>query len=208
MLDESLEWLYVLIMDKIIWVDLDEVLSETMDGVLKFHNYQINGIAAHREDISDYYLWDMNKYGLTKEEGIKYFRAFLDEAQISEEIVPVKWAKEWLEKLKQDWWKIIIVTARREKIKDFTIYWLNTHFNWLRDEILFANHFTENSIEKSELCKQHWINIMIEDNLNYALELANAWVKMYLLDRPWNQRFDPEIHHGITKFYDWNELKL
>ncbi len=195
-------------MEKIIGVDLDEVLSETIDGVLKFHNYQINGIPAHREDITDYYLWDIDKYGLNQEDGVKYFRTFLDEAQKSEEILPVKWAKEWLEKLKNDWWKIIIVTARREEIKDFTIHWLNEHFKWLRDEIFFASHFTVNEINKSELCKQHWINIMIEDNLNYAIELANAGIKMYLLDKPWNKRFDTEIHDGITKFYDRNELKI
>jgi len=195
-------------MEKIIGVDLDEVLSETIDGVLKFHNYQINDIPAHREDISHYYLWDVEKYGLTQEEGVKYFRSFLDEAQKSEEILPVQWAKEWLEKLKNDWWKIIIVTARREEIKDFTIHRLNEHFQWLRDEILFASHFTVNSVEKSELCKQHWINIMIEDNLEYAIELTNAWVKMYLLDKPWNKRFDPEVNKWITKFYDWSELNV
>lgn len=195
-------------MEKIIGVDLDEVLSETIDGVLKFHNYEINGIPAHREDITDYYLWDIDRYNLKQEEGVKYFRTFLDEAQKSEEILPVQWAKEWLERLKQDWRKVVIVTARREEIKDFTIHRLNEHFKWLWDEILFASHFTANEINKSQLCKQHWINIMIEDNLDYAIEMANAWVKMYLLDKPWNKIFDPEIHHGITKFYDWNELGL
>jgi|GEM_PF-453524 len=77
-------------MEKIIGVDLDEVLSETIDGVLRFHDYQIKGIPAHKEDISDYYLWDMEKYGVTQEEGVRYFRSFLDEAQAREDIMPVK----------------------------------------------------------------------------------------------------------------------
>jgi len=195
-------------MEKIIWVDLDEVLSETIDGVLKFHNYQINGIPAHKEDISDYYIFNIEKFGLSKEDAIKYFRTFLDEGQNNEEILPVKWAKEWLQKLKQDWWKIIIVTARREEIKEITIHRLNEHFKWLRDEILFASHFTENEINKSELCKQHWINIMIEDNLDYAIELANTGIKMYLLDNPRNKRFDPNVNKGIEKIYSWEEFKL
>lgn len=78
------------IMQKIIGVDLDEVLSETIDGVLKFHKYQINGIEAHKEDISDYYIFNIEKYKLTKEDAIKYFRVFLDEAQNSEDIFPVQ----------------------------------------------------------------------------------------------------------------------
>ena len=195
-------------MQKIIWVDLDEVLAETIEGVLKFHNYQINNISARKEDISDYYLWDIKKYWLTQDEGVKYFRDFLDEAQISEEILPVKWAKEWLKRLKNGWRKIIIVTARREEIKEFTVHRLNEHFGWLWDDILFASHFTEHAINKSELCKQHWIEIMIEDNLDYAIELANAGIKMYLLDKPWNKKYDSSINEGIEKIYDRDELNI
>jgi hypothetical protein len=49
---------------------------------------------------------------------------------------------------------------------------------------------------------------MIEDNLNYAIELANAGIKMYLLDKPWNKKFNPEIHNGITKISERDKLIL
>ncbi|MEI8008547.1 MAG: hypothetical protein WCI00_03895 [bacterium] len=49
-------------MEKIIGIDLDEVLSETIDGVLKFHNHIINGIPASKNDISAYYLRDVDKF--------------------------------------------------------------------------------------------------------------------------------------------------
>ena len=191
-------------MEKIIGIDLDEVLSETVDGVLKFHNYQINGIPAHKEDISDYYIFNIEKYNLNKEDAIKYFRVFLDEWQRSEDIFPVKWAKEWLERLRQQWWKIIIVTARRIEIKEFTVHRLNEHFLWLWDEILFANHFSENEISKSELCKQHGIHDMVEDNLDYAIDLANAGIKTYLLDKPWNQKYVKNVYPNINKVF-WRE---
>lgn len=191
-------------MEKIIGIDLDEVLSETIDGTLKFHDYQINGISAHKEDISDYYIFNIDKYSITKEDAIRYFRAFLDEWQKSEDIFPVKWAKEWLEKLRKKWRKIIIVTARRIEIKEFTIHRLNQHFLWLWDEILFANHFSKNEISKSELCKQHGIHTMIEDNLDYAIDLANTGIKTYLLDKPWNQKYTKTAYPNITKV-SWRE---
>ncbi len=191
-------------MEKIIGIDLDEVLSETIDGVLKFHNHIINGIPASKNDISAYYLRDVDKFWMTKEEWMKYFRRFLDEAQRSEDIFPVEWAKEWLEKLRQEWWKIIIVTARRIEIKDFTIHRLNEHFLWLWDEILFANHFSQNEISKSELCKQHGIHIMVEDNFEYAIDLATAGIKTYLLDKPWNQKYEKWIYPNIIKV-SWRE---
>lgn len=196
------------IMEKIIGIDLDEVLSETVDGVLKFHNYQINGIPAHKEDISDYYIFNIQKYNLNKEDAITYFRVFLDEAQKSEDIFPVPWAKEWLERLKNNWWKIIIVTARRTEIQEFTIHRLNEHFLWLWDEILFANHFSANEVTKSELCKQHGIHIMVEDNLDYAIDLANAGVKTYLLDKPWNQKYEKGIYPDIIKVYWRDEIHI
>ncbi len=183
---------------------MDEVLSETIDGVLKFHNYQINELPAHKEDISDYYIFNIQKYNISKEDSITYFRAFLDEWQRSEDIFPVKWAKEWLEKLKLEWWKIIIVTARRSEIKEFTIHRLNQHFLWLWDEILFANHFTKDEITKSELCKQQGIHIMVEDNLEYAIDLAIAGIQTYLLDKPWNQKYEKGTYPNIIKV-SWRE---
>lgn len=186
-------------MQKVIGVDLDEVLSETVDGVLKFHGYQINGKPATRDDITNYYIFNIEKYGLSKEEGIRYFRAFLDEAQRSEDILPVKGAKEGLEKLRREGWKIIIVTARREEIKDFTILRLNDYFQGLRDEIVFANHFSEHEKNKSELCKEHGIEIMIEDNAEYAKELADAGIHVYLLEKPWNRSYSNGMNPNITK---------
>ncbi|MBU0626098.1 hypothetical protein KKG31_03695 [Patescibacteria group bacterium] len=49
---------------------------------------------------------------------------------------------------------------------------------------------------------------MIEDNLEYGIELAQAGIKVYLLDRPWNQHYDPKIHVGITKIFSWEELNI
>lgn len=190
-------------MKKIIWIDLDEVLSETVDGVLKFHNYQINGKLANRKDISSYYLWDIKKFKLTKEEWIKYFKSFLD-SKDRENILPVQGAKAWLEKLIKIWWKIAIITARRIEIKDFTIQRLNKYFLWMRNEIVFANHFSQNEKNKSELCKQQWIKIMIEDNLEYAKELSEKGIKVYLLAKPWNKKYKNGMDPNIIKVA-WRE---
>lgn len=193
-------------MEKIIGIDLDEVLSETVETMLKSHDNMINGIPIYKEDISDYYIFNIKKYKLSQEDAVRYFRNFYDQTQSNDDIPAIKGSVDWLKRLKKNWWKIVIVTARREEIRDITISRLDHHFPWLWDDILFASHFTDKQINKSELCKQHWINIMIEDNMDYAIEMANAGIKMYLIDRPWNQKFNPEIHKGITKFYDWREL--
>ena len=40
----------------IIWVDIDEVIAETLDFVLKFHDYQIAWKPLKREQFSSYYI--------------------------------------------------------------------------------------------------------------------------------------------------------
>lgn len=42
--------------NKMIAVDLDEVLSETIDGVLAVNNYEINGTKIQKENIKNYNL--------------------------------------------------------------------------------------------------------------------------------------------------------
>jgi len=194
-------------MDKILWVDLDEVLAETVDEVLKHNNYMIKWQAIYKDDISDYYLSNMSKYNLVKEDAVDFFWSALRSPN-RENILPVKWAKEKLIELKDNWRKIVVVTARREEISEYTKSWLNRFYDWLIDDILFANHFSENEVPKSTLCKKNWIKIMVEDNLDFAMELASFWVKVYLLDKPWNRHYNPLIHLWVQKVNNWSEIAL
>ncbi len=194
-------------MNKILWVDLDEVLAETVDEVLKFNNYTVKWQAIYKDDISDYYISNISKYNLIRDDAINFFWSVLN-SPARENILPVKWAKEKLLGLKNNWRKIVVVTARREEISEYTKSWLNRFYPWLIEDILFANHFSENEIPKSKLCKENWIKIMIEDNLDFSMELATFWIKVYLLDKPWNRHYNPLIHLWVHKINDWSEISL
>lgn len=194
-------------MNKILWVDLDEVLAETIDEVLKYHNYSINNMSITKNDISDYYLSNINKYNINRQQAINFFSEILT-TSARENILPVQWAKEKLETLHKQWWKINIVTARREEIADYTHKWLDKYYPNLIDNILFANHFSDKEVPKSNLCLQKGIDYMIEDNLDFALELAQFGIKVYLLDKPWNRHYNSLIHLWVTKVYSRSEINL
>ncbi len=194
-------------MNKILWVDLDEVLAETVDEVLKFNNYTVKWQAIYRNDISDYYISNISKYNLVKDDAVAFFWSVLS-SPARENILPVQWAKEKLQELKNNWRKIVVVTARREEISEYTKNRLHRFYPWLIDDILFANHFSENEVPKSTLCKKSWINTMIEDNLDFAMELANFWIKVYLLDKPWNHHYNQLQHLWVQKVSDWSEISL
>lgn len=194
-------------MKKILWVDLDEVLAETVNEVLKYHDYKVKWQPIFRNDISDYYISNIPKYNLVKEDAITFFGSVLT-SPARENILPVQWAKEKLQILKQQWRTIVVVTARREEISEYTKHRLDRFYPWLIDDVLFANHFSANEIPKSTLCKHHWIEIMIEDNLDFAIELAKYWITVFLLDKPWNSNYTPSIHLGIKKVATRADISL
>ena len=54
-----------------IWVDCDEVLSETIDEILKRWVFKWKNIK--KTDINSYFLRDVKKLNITKEIGIEQF---------------------------------------------------------------------------------------------------------------------------------------
>lgn len=195
-------------MTKIIWIDLDEVLAESINFILGYHNYQIAGTPLIREDIVDYYIYNITKFWVSKEQAIEWFRvAMLWDNNL--EIIPVLWALENLSSHKNKWYSFKIVTARQSEIlSDYTQKWVEKHYPSIFENILFANHkFTSKDIAKSELCKLHNIETMVEDNPTYALELAENWIFTFLLEKPWNKDFLLE-HPNLKKVKSWKEISF
>jgi uncharacterized HAD superfamily protein len=138
---------------------------------------------------------------------IDWFREPMKKDIDKKAISPILWSKEKLKELKELGYTLVIITARTEDIFwDYTKTWINYHFEGLFDDIIFANHFHKDSREKHEICNELWISIMIEDNYDYATKLSKAWIKTYLLEKPWNN-WQKYYHDNIIKIWSWNEIK-
>lgn len=194
-------------MSKIIWVDLDEVLAELLDYVLYYHDYKIYWKDIQREKVEDYYIHHMVEYDISLEEAIDWFRKPLfDDHDL--QLKPVIWAMEWLMKLKNNWYKLKIVTARQgDLFWEYTKKWVEKHYPNIFEEIIFANHFTGNHKTKSELCKEHQILHMIEDNPDYALELAENGIITYLIEKPWNKN-KCRVQNNIICVKAWSDINF
>jgi uncharacterized HAD superfamily protein len=193
--------------NKIIWVDLDEVLSELLDHILEYNNNMIWKKAINRNEVTDYYVHRMDNVDITLEEAIDWFREPMFQDIWKNKIAVVKWSKEKLLELKNDWNKLIVLTARAENVMwNYTREWINTHFSEIFSDIIFADHFEEKHREKSEICIDEWISYMVEDNYDYANELAENWIKTYLIEKPWN-KWQENYHENIIRVKSWNEIK-
>jgi len=175
-------------MQKVIWIDLDEVLAETLDYCLFFHNYKINWKSIKREDVKDYYIYNMSKYNISLEQGIQWFRDGLSSDIWRYNIKPVQWAIDYIKQLKSKWYILKIITARRAELyTDYTKNWIDKYYPNIFDEIIFSSHFDKTKQKsKSQICEENKI-------------------KVCLLEKPWNKQKWLN-HKNIICVKSWEEI--
>jgi len=193
-------------MSKIIWVDLDEVLAEFIDYTLDYYNYTIKWKIIKKEYIRDYYLYNMSEFNLNLEEAINLFRKSMDFDKDKFKVKPVVWAYEKLKKYKNMWYSFKIITARDwDLFWEYTYKWIEKYYSSIFDDIVFANYFSKKEKSKADICKEHGVYVMIEDNIDYALELVQNNIKTFLIEKPWNKE-RLQINEKLIKVKNWNEI--
>ena len=192
--------------NKIIAVDIDEVLSETLKSMLRKHWYIIKNHKVKWEDLNNYNIWEIEDLWLSKNEAIAMFAQFQLWSGFFNKIEPVQWAKKNILAMKEKWYKFYAITARLTILKPTTLLWLNRHFYWCFEKVIFANFFTKWEKKKSDICQEIWAGVIIEDNLETCIDCANQWMKCYLFDKPRNQC--EELPENIKRVYNWNEIDL
>jgi hypothetical protein len=75
--------------NKIIAVDIDEVLSETIDAVLEVNNYEINGMKITKEDLTSFYFHEIEKLNISTEDSVKVFDKLWD-SEKKREVKPIE----------------------------------------------------------------------------------------------------------------------
>lgn len=190
-------------MSKIIAVDCDEVLVESVQSLLTYakKNYNYNW---NYDLIKDYFLSKNTEFGISDQEALDLFDEYFSSPD-AKQIIPVTWAYEKLSHWKKLWYTLIVVTARNHKAKSFTEYQISQHFPNLFSDIHFVSHYTEHHIPKSQVCINIWASLLIEDNIDYTLEVAECGIPCILIDKPWNN-WRHESHKLITKIWNRNDI--
>lgn len=99
----------------LIGIDIDDVLSETVDFALAYHKGEIKGKKLKRNQISDYWLPGIPGFEfLTKEESALFFIEALTSPQALDGLHPVAGAYETLKKWKALGHEFCAITARGE----------------------------------------------------------------------------------------------
>lgn len=120
------------------------------------------------------------------------------------DVPPIAGAREALDQLRDDGWKIVIITARPtwqyKTLYADTIQWLKDHRIQF-DLILFSK-------DKAEAIYDHIFparpTYFIEDRSKHVLELVEIGVPVLMLDYPWNQNIQESSL--MTRVKDWSAI--
>lgn len=193
--------------EKKVGIDLDEVLAETIDYILEYNQYKLGDKIIRKEDITDYYIHRIFDH-IDLEYAKKWFWGGLWSDKKNLAIRPVLGAKEILKEMKKNDYKLSIITARRQDLFwEYTIKRVKKYFSQTFEDIIFADHLTENEKSKSSICRENGITHMIEDNFYYAKELAENGIQTQLIEKPWNRHIKEE-HENIIKIKSWGEINI
>lgn len=185
---------------------MDDVLSETNLAVLDYiHNHNIK-IDLTYETRFKYYLGQNEGIEMTVEESEKlYHDVFAEDDDF--EMPKVKGSKKALKKLKEEGHHLHLITARDVWSKEYSLKWLDKYYPDIFDSITFIKEEAFPSHSKWDVCKELWIDYMIDDSLAYVRDVSRVWIKSFLLERPWN-KYEEVDDKNIKRVKKWKKIKI
>ncbi|MBS3089871.1 hypothetical protein J4461_03270 [Candidatus Pacearchaeota archaeon] len=181
-----------------IGMDLDEVIADFVRTFLRFYNERYNKKVDYN-DIRTYNFWE-NGVGENKKDSIRLVDEFHD-SEYFDKIGLVEGTREFIYKIHSQ--EIIpIITARPHKYSIKTEDFLTRNLPRGTFEVLYSGDFHGVRKNKADLCNETGVTHYFEDNLKYALEIAQRGITVLLPNRPWNQG---ETSRNVLRIKSWNE---
>ena len=184
-----------------IGLDFDDVLINFNNGLALFHN-RYYGTSYAREHITKFQFTDLWK--CSADEALRRMREFVRSPH-HREVTPIEGAVDAIATLEK-FCDLFIITARDEVIQHQTTSLLGTHFTVESfKEIHFLHRNDVNVLgTKGDTCLRLGVELLVEDALHNALDVANVGTRVLLLDTPWNQ--DDNLHPLIKRVFSWEEV--
>ncbi|XP_014499881.1 uncharacterized protein LOC106760946 [Vigna radiata var. radiata] len=193
----------------VVAVDVDEVLGNFVSALNEF----IADRYSSSHSVSEYHVYEFFKiWNCSRDEANTRVHEFFETSYFKSGIQPIPGAQVALRKLSR-FCNLSVVTSRQNVIKDHTIEWIEKHFSGLFQDIHFGNHFALDGVSrpKSDICRSLNANILIDDNPRYAIECAEAGIKVLLFDYensyPWSKTDSADQHPLVTKVKNWDEVE-
>lgn len=192
--------------NRTIYVDMDDVISETCRGFLKLLRSEF-GLSVAFEDVKAFDL--TRSFGMSFDE-LEVFMERAHQPDILAAMAPMRGALETLAAWGGDGYRIEVMTGRPPSTRASTEAWLSRHGVGYAS-LNFVDKYGRRGIDPSfdeamtldELAARRYC-LAVEDSAATAAFLAGHGVApVALIDRPWNRELDEA---GVRRMTGWREL--
>lgn len=191
-------------------VDVDEVLARFLHGL----NMYVKDTHSMHYSEENYFEYNFARvWQCDQETSAQIVHAFFEsEEHFRSGLEVLPGAKSALKSLKEKMGcSLCVVTSRQNVIRELTEAWITHEFGDTFDDVLFGNHWTldpnEPSKTKAQLCEEVNADVLVDDNVGYAQEVAGAGYQVVLFgDYAWNDTND--LHPNVTRAACWEEAEL
>jgi len=165
-----------------IGVDIDEILSETVQTFLGFYNAR-HGTNFVLDEIIEYSF--SRQFGISLEDEKRAIHEFFvsDEAL---HIPTLAGSIEAIQALSKEN-KLYAVSSRPTELIQSTTAWLNLYYPKCFTDVVLTNSHFDSTKTKSDVCRSLKLDIFIDDQIVFAEDCAQVCSVVYLLNKPWNQ---------------------
>jgi 5'(3')-deoxyribonucleotidase len=178
-----------------IGVDMDNVLVETAAHFVEHYNERY-GTDVRYHDLHDYHLERVF------DEDPDKFLERLHEFMRHERLDPVPGAKTAIFRLAAEH-DLSIVTARSKgAIRETSLEWIRTHFPDIFDRVVHAG--THHELSKADACRTYGIDVHIDDAAHHIRDCADAGIRPFLFQRPWNKEED--VPSVVRRVKSWDAI--
>ena len=189
-----------------IYVDFDDVLSDTTSGFLKILKHEY-GKSVNFEDI---FTFDLKaSFNLSDSEYDHFFHR-VHQADVIMAFTPMEGAIRTLEKWIALGYQISIVTGRLTSAYEASLDWLSKYNVPYHSFMMVDKYARENIDTKIAVSMQKFsemkFRLAVEDSAKMALHLSQKMgIPVALIDRPWNRRAN--LNHRITRYTSWYDIQ-
>lgn len=196
-----------------IYVDIDDVLSQTIESLIDL----LERLHDRRVEVDDVLHFDLEKSFRLDAQEIHRFMDHAHSDEIIESIPPAAGAAEVLEAWSASGDEVRLVTGRPPTTYDASLRWLDTHGlrhdslhhldkwqrpDWNRDA-LPALRFEE--------IGEFGFDFAVEDSLETAVRLVEEFgIPVALMDRPWNRdltSLSEKTRSRVVRCVGWREVE-
>jgi len=180
-----------------IGIDIDNTITDTLPILKKYcreYNDKVvkRNLVMHEDGVASYNLYDW-----TEEENQDFCIKYLEEVVLQAEVK--EHAREIIAKLKKKGHKIYIISSRA---KPFFQTPAETTEKYLKEKGIVYDKLLVGKVEKKSSCIENQLDILIEDEPKYILEMAE-FMPVILFDEIYNKQC---VGKNMIRVKNWNEI--